>query len=221
MLRRLLTALLVIAVTLAFGTAVMAQEDNGPTHIYGIVFYDTNGNGVWDPGERGAPNVMVRLTSPDGEHVIELFSAPLLDELEEGQPVECDPLTALTPCAGTWGLIPAGGEGAWWEVMVVPPAGATVTSPNPQMVQAQPEGSEMIVHFGILPVGIADPVGIDPAIAAPPVVPPAAVDPAEVPPAVLPVTGSPAFGAVAAGLFLLAGGGLASAGLVLKSRRPK
>jgi hypothetical protein len=231
MVRRLLTALLVVAVALAFSSVVMAQEDNDLTHIYGIVFYDANGNGVWDPGEMGAPGVPVILTSPDGELQIQLMSAPLLDELEEGQPVECSPFTAITPCAGTWGLIPAGPEGTMWEVRIVPPAGATVTSPHPQLVAAQPDGSELIVQIGILPVGVGGPPGIDPAIAAPPAVDPVAVDPAQVPPPavdpaaeppeLLPETGGPAYELAAAGLFLLAGTGLTGAGLVLKSRRPK
>ena len=216
MLRRLLTAFLVVAVALAFTNVVLAQEDNGLTHVYGIVFYDANGNGVWDPGEMGAPDVAVILTSPDGEHEIQLMSAPLLDELEEGQPVECSPFTAITPCAGTFGLIPAGPEGSLWEVRIVPPEGATVTSPNPQFVAAQPEGSELIVQFGILPVGVGGPPGIDPAIAAPP-----PADPAVEAPELLPETGGPAYELAAAGFFLLAGSGLAGTGLVLKSRRQK
>jgi hypothetical protein len=215
MTRRLLTALLVVAMTLAFSTVVMAQEDNDLTHVYGIVFYDANGNGVWDPGEMGAPDVQVILTSPAGDEIT-LMSAPLFDELEEGEVVQCTPFSPITPCAGTWGLIPAGGEGAVWHVRIVPPAGATVTSPNPQVVNAQPEGSEMIVQFGILPIGVGGPPGVDPAIAAPP-----AVDPAVGPPTVLPETGGPAYDVLAAGFLLLAGSGLTGAGLALKSRRPK
>lgn len=199
MMRRLLAALLVVAATLAFGSVVMAQESDGPTHLYGVVFYDANGNGVWDPGEAGAPNVQVLVRSADGQTEFELMSAPTFNELEPTEANVCSPLTSQTPCAGTWGIVPAGEPGNWWEVSVVPPAGASVTSANPQWVEAQTEGSELIVQFGILPVGAGGP---------------GQVAPGEVVQPILPATGGPLFEVYAAGLFLLAG-----TGLMLKSRR--
>jgi hypothetical protein len=38
----------------------------------------------------------------------------------------------LRPCAGTWGLHPAGEKDMVWMVWVTPPEGYVVTSPNPQ-----------------------------------------------------------------------------------------
>lgn len=190
----------IVAVALTAATPVLAQEEEGgPTHLFGVVFFDANNNGVWDPGEAPAPNVTVMLESADGQTEIELTSAPEADELDAEEGNVCDPLASDIPCAGTWGIVPAGGEDFWWQVTVVPPEGVTVTSENPQWVQAQTEGSEELVQFGLSPTGAG---GVP------------AQQEGEEP--LLPATGGPAYELIAAGLLFVSG-----AGLMLKSRRRK
>ncbi len=187
---KLLMLLAALLAALFVVSPVMAAQG----HIYGIVFVDTNLNGVWDMGEVGMPGVKVMLQSANGDTTVDLMSAPNPDEISDTTPNTCDYLnsSAPTPCPGTWGLIPAGETTDWWKVSIVVPAGYTVTSANPQWVQVQAEGSSQLVYFGLAPVGAGGPT-----------------------PVLLPATGA-GYELYAAGLSLVIG-----LGLTLKSRLRK
>jgi len=156
--RSILALVVVVLAGLLAVTPALAQDDDG--HLYGLVFFDTNLNGVWDPGERGAPDVTVNLESADGLTDVQLASAPSFNPLLPEEDNVCDYLDpdAPTPCPGTWGLRPAGEPGWWWTVSVVPPSGYVVTSQNPQMVQVTAEGETGVVHFGLAPTGAGGPL---------------------------------------------------------------
>ena len=173
-------AILAVLLLLALSTAPVFAGDEG--HLYGRVFYDANLNGVWDVGEKPAPDVKVTLVSV-GDTTVTLMSAPAADEIEDDTDNVCtyQDEDIPTPCSGTWGLFPAGGSGVWWKVSITVPTGYYVTSDNPKMVQAQAIDSTEVVEFGLAPIGAGGAGG-----------------------ATLPVTGVSA-GLIAAGALLLSG----------------
>ncbi len=144
----------------------------GTGFVPGMVFIDTNLNGVWDVGEAGyggeltwikKDNEMryvgatVTLISPAYDE-FELTSAGYR-ELEEGEGIACTQQDlvhdgdlnphAVRPCVGTWGL-PHAGDGIRWEVWVTAPTGYKVTSANPQYFTTGQDSTP--VDFGIAPV---------------------------------------------------------------------
>jgi hypothetical protein len=98
-----LGTMMVLALVLLAGTsAVLAAGMD--THIYGLVYVDANGNGVWDAGEAGYDGTLneywdedeetwireyvgttVNLHAGDPENAIELTTAALSTELQAYQ----------------------------------------------------------------------------------------------------------------------------------------
>ncbi|MCA9923222.1 MAG: hypothetical protein KC419_00050 [Anaerolineales bacterium] len=129
----------------------------GTGFVPGLVFVDSNENGVWEYGEAGFGGATITLISPAYDE-FELLSAGYRD-LDEDETVACsqqdtandgeiNPMQ-VRPCAGTWGLTHAGDD-IRWEVWLTVPAGYTVTSPNPQYFTTGE--TTMPVDFGIAPV---------------------------------------------------------------------
>ncbi len=68
----------VIVATVPAGTAVSGQnfaDAQKPGAITGVVYDDLNGDGNYDPGEPGLPNVQVCLTPPSGPQVCQTTNA--------------------------------------------------------------------------------------------------------------------------------------------------
>ena len=152
--------------------APMPAIVEGTGFVPGMVFIDTNQNGVWDIGEAGyggeltwieKDNEMryvgatIVLISPAYDE-FELTSAGYR-ELEEGEVIPCSQqdlvydgdlnLHPVRPCVGTWGL-PHAGDDIRWEVWLMTPAGYKVTSQNPQYFTT---GHDSVpVDFGIAPI---------------------------------------------------------------------
>ncbi len=154
--RVLFPLLVVVLAALPATTPALAAQG----HVYCVVFVDTNLNGVWDVGEVGLPDVPVTLQSANGKTTIELMSAPAWDEIDESAGNVCsypDP-DAPTPCPATWGLIPAGEVGFWWQVSVSASSGYQVTSEKHLWVQVKQEGGPQFVQFGVAPIGAGGPL---------------------------------------------------------------
>ncbi len=160
-----LFTVLAVAILASVGTVVAGSD----THVYGLVFVDTNLNGVWDPGEQGFAGATVMLTAGNETKVIDLQSAGTR-ALNEGEKDLCSPqdFTMVDsegdvqvnpapdrPCVGTWGLQPAGENKAVWRIELAVPAGYVATSPNPQYQTAST--SPATVDFGIAPAGAGGP----------------------------------------------------------------
>lgn len=146
----------------------------GTGFVAGLVYIDTNENGMWDLNEAGYGGQMQTVEEDDGwlhdryvGATVTLIS-PAYDEIdvesapyrepEEGK-VLCtvqdyaggDDLTEhpLRPCVGTWGIVNAGDD-VRWEIRLAVPEGYKLTSPNPQYYVTGSE--EPFVDFGIVPV---------------------------------------------------------------------
>ena len=103
----------------AGGTATDLDGFEPTGKIVGIVFEDTNGNGVQDPGEPGIPNVSVEITDSSGSKQTVITSAtgmysatvptgPAVTDIVEStlpdgfiQTAGVDPTTVLVPAGGT------------------------------------------------------------------------------------------------------------------------
>jgi hypothetical protein len=140
--------------------------------VPGLVFIDSNGDGVWQPGEAGYGGeaiwnaeeatdeyvgAAITLISPAYDE-FELTSAGYV-EPEDGEIYTCTQQdlvidgeineNAVRPCSGTWGLSHAGDD-VRWEVWLTVPDGYTVTSANPQYYTTS--SGQMPVDFGIVSV---------------------------------------------------------------------
>ena len=103
----------------AGGTATDLDGFKPTGKIVGIVFEDTNGNGVQDPGEPGIPRVsvmirdssrtvIIRVTNSDGEYSATVPVGPTVTNIVEStvprgyiRTVGTDPTTVLVPSGGT------------------------------------------------------------------------------------------------------------------------
>ncbi len=138
--------------------------------VQGLVFIDDNENGVWDAGEAGYGGELMWLddeevtryvgatvtvtTSAYDEYTIETagYREPNEDEVEVctlqdllvDDELNPDP---IRPCSGTWSL-PRVASDVYLTIELTPPAGYTVTSENPIVVQTSAD-------MGTIDIGIA------------------------------------------------------------------
>ena len=144
----------------------------GTGFVPGMVFIDTNLNGIWDIGEAGYGGELTWIKKDNESRyvgaTITLIS-PAYDEfkltsaghrtLEEGEVMPCTQQDLVyegdlnphpvRPCVGTWGL-PHAGDDIRWEVWLTTPTGYKVTSANPQYFTT---GQNSVpVDFGIAPI---------------------------------------------------------------------
>ena len=145
----------------------------GTGFVPGLVFIDTNLDGIWQPGEAGYGGellwdeniemtrymgAIVTLISPAyDEYELETVGYRELEEhetaactqqdlvLEDG---EINP-NPVRPCSGTFGLSHAGDD-VYWVVELAAPAGYYVTSANPQFYTTG--SGQLPVDFGIAPL---------------------------------------------------------------------
>jgi hypothetical protein len=146
----------------------------GTGFVHGLVYIDTNENGMWDLNEAGYGGKMQTVEEDDGwmhdryvGATVTLIS-PAYDEVEvesapyrepEEDKVLCtvqdygrgDDLTEhpVRPCIGTWGITNAGDD-VRWEIWLAVPKGYKLTSPNPQYYVTG--SGEPFVDFGIVPI---------------------------------------------------------------------
>jgi hypothetical protein len=139
--------------------------------VPGLVFIDSNGDGVWQPGEPGYGG---ELTWIEDEGVLKYVGAtvtlisPAYDEFvltsagyvapEEDETITCTQQdlviggeinsNPVRPCDGTWGLSHAG-EDVFWEVRLTVPDGYALTSANPQYYNTG--SGQLPLDFGIVP----------------------------------------------------------------------
>lgn len=148
----------------------MTVEGSG--FIPGLVFIDSNLNGVWDVGEAGYGGQLgwvkeTELTRYVGAEIT--FTSPAYDEfvvesmgyrnLDEDETVICSQQdlvidgkindNPLRPCEGTFGLTHAGDD-VRWMVSIDVPDGYKLTSANPQYYTTNT--GQMPVDFGIVPI---------------------------------------------------------------------
>lgn len=179
--------LLALMLAMTMGT-VLAQD----THIYGLVFIDSNGNGVWDSGEQGYPGVYreywdddeemqieeyvgaeVSFFAGNEEEIITLRTAGMTsdctvqdyvvetDDEDDDDGLMVNPSPGR-PCAGTFGLRPAGEDETVWRVTLTPPDGYVVTSQNPVSYEIGKDQGP--IDFGIAPTGAGGPTGGQPVL---------------------------------------------------------
>jgi hypothetical protein len=140
--------------------------------VPGLVFIDTNLDGVWQPGEAGYGGQFMwdadkELNRYVGATVT--FISPAYDdyeietmgyrELEEHETVACTQQDVVVdgelnpnpvrPCSGTFALSHAG-EDVYWEVWLTVPQGYYLTTANPQYYITGT--GQMPVDFGIAPI---------------------------------------------------------------------
>ena len=144
-----------------------------PDNVYGLVFLDEDGDGVWDVGESGYDGEMTWLEDEEvwrnigatitiitpayDEYVLTSAGARAADY--DGETAVCsyqdtvvdDELneSPVRPCSGTWGLSGVS-EGVSYEVWLTAPDGYTVTSQNPQVFTTG--SGQAALDFGIAPV---------------------------------------------------------------------
>lgn len=152
--------------------APFQMEVKGTGFVPGLVFVDSNKDGVWQPGEAGYDGewmwvkadkefqyvgATITLISPAYDEY-ELTSAGFAEAEEAGDMV-CTPQDYFAdgkvnpnpqrPCSGTWAL-PMAGHNIRYEVWVTAPAGYYLTSPNPQFYTTG--SGAMPLDFGIAPL---------------------------------------------------------------------
>jgi hypothetical protein len=209
--RKFVAVLAVVAAMLLTTTGLVLAQGYDDTWLYGLVFVDANGNGVFDVGEQGFEGATITLNPGDPDETITLQSASAR-ALEEHEKLTCtvqdyfgpdgtdddeDPdvkETPTRPCAGTFGIRPAGPKKMVWEVTLTPPAGYVVTSANPQYIKIA--GDTPLADFGVAPAGAGGPVAAGPVV--------------------LPVTGEALVGLLAIASLLIGGSAIA---LGKRSRR--
>ena len=144
-----------------------------PDNVYGLVFVDSDEDGVWDVGEAGYDGELTWLEDEEvwrnvGATITiitpaydeyELTSAGARDADYDGETALCsyqdtvvdDELneSPIRPCSGTWGL-PGVTEDVRYEVWLTAPDGYYVTSENPQYFTTG-SGQESL-DFGIAPL---------------------------------------------------------------------
>lgn len=160
---------LLVALALALFTVGVVSADGG--HIYGVVFIDQDGNGVWGV-EPGVADVAVHFVQ--GKTHIILYSAWNDNDDPTGPDLYCthlqdenfgDPVTHYKSpsgpkgCNGTFGLI-GGNLDGWWDVYIDVPAGYKLTTKgsaaNPFHAQAIGVGGRWTnglewLEFGLTP----------------------------------------------------------------------
>ncbi|MEZ4518153.1 MAG: hypothetical protein R3C44_15475 [Chloroflexota bacterium] len=159
--------------TSASTSATYSMVIEGTGFVPGLVFIDTNEDGVWQPGEPGYGGqwewvedeeveryvgATVTLISPAyDEFAVETSPYRELGEDEEVACTQQDLLLAddeinpnpVRPCSGTWGLSHAGDD-VRWEVWLTVPDGYRLTSANPQYYITG--SGQMPIDFGITPI---------------------------------------------------------------------
>ena len=153
-----------LVLTLFVVTPVFA----GGGHIYGVVFLDEDGNGVWG-AEPGVADVAIHFVQGDTDIV--LYSAWNDNDDTVGADLYCTHLRdeyfghsethwkIPKGCNGAAGLIGDGVE-SWWKVYIEVPAGYKLTTPgsasNPYYVEALDIGETWVggkewIEFGLQP----------------------------------------------------------------------
>ncbi|MEZ4519067.1 MAG: hypothetical protein R3C44_20370 [Chloroflexota bacterium] len=157
--------------TTAAFTYSMVVEGTG--FIPGLVFIDSNENGVWDVGEAGYGGTWEWVEDEEVNRYVGAtitFVSPAYDafavesspyrELGEDETITCTQQdlvladgeinpTPVRPCSGVFGLSHAGDD-VTWEVWLTVPDGYRLTSANPQTYVTG--SGEMPIDFGIVPI---------------------------------------------------------------------
>lgn len=201
---KLVSTLTVVAALLLATTGVLLAQGEDDTHLYGLVFVDANGNGMFDAGEQGYAGATITLNPGDPDEIVTLTSASAR-ELEEHETRACSVQdyygddgpdeddeddvkeNPIRPCEGTFGLRPAGPKEMIWEVTLNVPSGYTATNENPKYVEIT--GDTPTVDFGIAPAGAGGPTTGEPVV--------------------LPETGGPLVGLLAIASLLVGGSAVA------------
>ena len=124
-------------------SSVAAAQQSGGT-IRGYVFRDNNGNGVFDEGEEGIPEVLVTITLGEYSHTYYTGGG---DPAPQATSTKPDP----SPGPGSYGPTPL--PGGYWKVTVHVPDGYRATTPTEVFVNV-PEGrSATGVNFGLMGTG--------------------------------------------------------------------
>jgi hypothetical protein len=122
---------------------VAAAQQQGGT-IRGYVFRDSNGNGVFDEGEEGLPDVRVTISLGDYEHTYYTGKG-------DANPAPTPQLPSPAPGPGSYGPTPL--QGGYWKVTLQVPDGYRATTPTEVFVNV-PEGrSATGVNFGVFGSG--------------------------------------------------------------------
>lgn len=136
---------------LTLSGTVASGEAATPDNAYGLVFIDSDRDGVWDPGEAGYGGASVTLNNTYTlETASESESCTPQDLAVDG---EINP-NPVRPCVGTWGM-PGTSSNVSWIVWLRIPEGYMLTSDNPQTFISGTDADP--VDFGIVTVnGKAD-----------------------------------------------------------------
>jgi hypothetical protein len=123
---------------LVFSNVAAAQQQGGT--IRGYVFRDSNGNGVFDEGEEGLPDVLVTISLDKYEHTYYTGKG-------DASPEAAPQLPSPSPGPGSYGPTPL--QAGYWKVTLHVPDGYRATTPTEVYVNV-PEGrSTTGVNFGI------------------------------------------------------------------------
>ena len=153
-----LSLLLVAVLMLALFAVIPVFAAEG--HIYGVVFYDSDGDGVWDD-EAGIADVAVKFVPASGDDVegaITLYSAWNDNDDVVGPDMVCTHLQdeefgdsethwkLPKGCNGTFGLPSVDG---YWEVSLEVPEGYQLTTPGSYLVEPWETGEAGWLEFGL------------------------------------------------------------------------
>lgn len=124
-------------------SSVAATQQAGST-IRGYVFRDSNGNGVFDEGEEGIPDVLVTISLGDYEHTYYTGKG-------DASPSASAQLPSPAPGPGSYGPTPL--QGGFWKVTLQVPDGYRATTPTEVFVNVPDGRSATGVNFGIFGTG--------------------------------------------------------------------
>ncbi len=116
-------ALLAMAALALFGPLRPAAAQSGA--ITGLIFGDTNGNGLHDPGEQGIANVAITFSGVG------------------------EPVTGVSNADGSYFFTANVGD---WTVTVTPPPGFEVVNGPTQTVNIAAAEQSLVLDFGLRPI---------------------------------------------------------------------
>jgi hypothetical protein len=128
-----------VLIVLILSSVAAAQQSSGT--IRGYVFRDNNGNGVFDEGEEGVPEVLVTISLGDYAHTYYTGGGDTAPQASSTKPNPA-------PGPGSYGPTPL--PGGYWKVTVHVPDGYRATTPTEVFVNVPDDGSATGVNFGLL-----------------------------------------------------------------------